>query len=85
MSHGYQTPTKKISATSVFYETLPYRLNEQTGYIDYDKMEEIARIYRPKLIIAGASAYPRLIDYERMKKLAIEINAYLLSDMAHIR
>jgi glycine hydroxymethyltransferase len=84
LSHGYQTPTKKISATSVFYETLPYRLNEQTGYIDYDKMEEIARIYRPKLIIAGASAYPRLIDYERMKKLAIEINAYLLSDMAHI-
>lgn len=48
-------------------------------------MEEIARLYRPKLIIAGASAYPRLIDYERMKKLAMEINAYLLTDMAHIR
>lgn len=84
LSHGYQTDTKKISAVSVFFETFPYRLNEQTGVIDYDKMEENARLYRPKLIVAGASAYARLIDYERMRKIADINNSYLLSDMAHI-
>jgi glycine hydroxymethyltransferase len=84
LSHGYQTDTKKISAVSVFFETFPYRLNEATGVIDYDRMEENARLYRPKLIVAGASAYARLIDYERMRKIADMNNSYLLSDMAHI-
>ncbi len=84
LSHGYQTDNKKISAVSVFFETFPYRLNETTGVIDYDKMEENAKLYRPKLIVAGASAYARLIDYERMRKVADNSGAYLLSDMAHI-
>jgi glycine hydroxymethyltransferase len=84
LSHGYQTDTKKISAVSVFFETFPYRLDEKTGIIDYDRMEENAKLYRPKLIVAGASAYARLIDYERMRKIADLNNAYLLSDMAHI-
>lgn len=84
LSHGYQTDTKKISAVSVFFETFPYRLNEATGVIDYDKMEENAKLYRPKLIVAGASAYARLIDYERMRKICDNNGAYLLSDMAHI-
>jgi glycine hydroxymethyltransferase len=84
LSHGYQTDTKKISAVSVFFETFPYRLDEKTGVIDYDKMEENARLYRPKLIVAGASAYARLIDYERMRKICDLNNSYLLSDMAHI-
>jgi glycine hydroxymethyltransferase len=84
LSHGYQTDTKKISAVSVFFETFPYRLDEKTGVIDYDKMEENARLYRPKLIVAGASAYARLIDYERMRKICNLNNSYLLSDMAHI-
>lgn len=84
LSHGYQTDTKKISAVSVFFETFPYRLDEKTGVIDYDKMEENARLYRPKLIVAGASAYARLIDYERMRKIADINGAYLLADMAHI-
>lgn len=84
LSHGYQTDTKKISAVSVFFETFPYRLDEKTGLIDYDRMEENAKLYRPKLIVAGASAYARLIDYERMRKIADLNNAYLLSDMAHI-
>jgi len=84
LSHGYQTDTKKISAVSVFFETFPYRLNEETGVIDYDKMEENAKLFRPKLIVAGASAYARLIDYERMRKVADQHNAYLLADMAHI-
>jgi len=84
LSHGYQTDTKKISSVSVFFETFPYRLNETTGIIDYDRMEENARLYRPKLIVAGASAYARLIDYERMRKICDINNAWLLSDMAHI-
>jgi glycine hydroxymethyltransferase len=84
LSHGYQTDKKKISSVSVFYETLPYRLNEATGQIDYDKMEETAKLFRPKLLVAGASAYSRLIDYERMRNIANQHKAWLLSDMAHI-
>lgn len=84
LSHGYQTDTKKISAVSVFYETFPYRLNEDTGLIDYAKLEENAKLYRPKLIVAGASAYARLIDYKKMKEICNLNNAWLLSDMAHI-
>lgn len=84
LSHGYQTDSKKISAVSVFFETFPYRLNETTGVIDYDRMEENARLYRPKLIVAGASAYSRLIDYQRIRSICDLNGAYLLADMAHI-
>ncbi|KZZ94330.1 serine hydroxymethyltransferase [Moelleriella libera RCEF 2490] len=84
LSHGYQTPTKKISFISKYFETVPYRLDEATGLIDYDKLEELASIYRPKIIIAGASAYSRLIDYKRMRDICDKVNAYLLADMAHI-
>ncbi len=84
LSHGYQTPTKKISMISKYFETLPYRLDESTGLIDYDKLESLAQLYRPRIIIAGTSAYSRLIDYPRMKSIATSVGAYLLSDMAHI-
>lgn len=85
LSHGYQIPGKKISAISKYFETLPYRLDEKTGLIDYDKLEEMAMLYRPKIIVAGASAYSRLIDYERFRKIADKVgNCYLFSDMAHI-
>ncbi|MCJ1248786.1 glycine hydroxymethyltransferase shm1 [Trapelia coarctata] len=84
LSHGYQTPTKKISAISKYFETLPYRLDESTGLIDYVKLEELAMLYRPRIIIAGTSAYSRLIDYDRMRRIADKVGAYLLSDMAHI-
>ena len=84
LSHGYQTPTKKISAISKYFETLPYRLDESTGYIDYDKLEDMATIYRPKIIVAGASAYSRLIDYKRMREICDKVNAYLVADIAHI-
>lgn len=84
LSHGYQTPTKKISAISKYFETLPYRLDESTGLIDYDKLEENALIYRPKIIVAGTSAYSRLIDYKRMRQICDKVNAYMVADMAHI-
>ena len=52
--------------------------------IDYDKLEEVALLYKPKLIIAGASSYSRIIDYERMRKICDKVNALLMADMAHI-
>ena len=65
-------------------QTFPYRLNEETGFIDYDMMEANAQLYRPKLLVAGASAYTRHYDYPRMRKIADNHNTILLSDMAHI-
>ena len=79
---------------------MPYRLNEATGYIDYDALDKNAELFRPKLVIAGASAYSRLFDYERMSKVCQQrtfwknanvglktckkVGALLLADMAHI-
>lgn len=83
LSHGYQTPSKKISMISKYFQTMPYRLNESTGLIDYDKLEETAKLFRPKVIVAGASAYSRHVDYARFRKIADSVGAYLLSDMAH--
>lgn len=84
LSHGFQTDTKKISATSIFFETMPYRLDESTGLIDYDMLETTASLFRPKLLVAGASAYTRHYDYPRMRAIADKHNAVLLADMAHI-
>lgn len=84
LSHGYQTPNKKISMVSRYFESMPYRLDESTGTIDYDQMEKSAELFRPKLIVAGASAYARLIDYERIRKIADSVGAYVMADMAHI-
>ena len=69
---------------SRYFESMPYRLNESTGTIDYDQMDRSAELFRPKLIVAGASAYARLIDYERIRSIADGVGAYVLSDMAHI-
>merc|ERR1719317_831973 len=63
---------------------MPYRLDEATGYIDYDTLEANAQLFRPKLIIAGTSAYSRHIDYPRMRAICDKVGAYLLADMAHI-
>ena len=84
LSHGYQTNTTKISYISKYFQTMPYRLNEETGIIDYDTLEKNAQLFRPKVIVAGASAYSRVIDYKRMKQIADKVGAYLMSDMAHI-
>ncbi|KAJ5888483.1 Serine hydroxymethyltransferase cytosolic [Penicillium taxi] len=84
LSHGYQTASRKISAVSTYFETLPYRVNLETGIIDYDRLEENAELYRPKILVAGTSAYCRLIDYKRMRQIADKVGAYLVVDMAHI-
>lgn len=84
LSHGYQTPSKKISMVSRYFESIPYRLDESTGRIDYDQMATTAELVRPKMIVAGASAYARLIDYERIREIADSVGAYVLNDMAHI-
>ena len=69
---------------STYFETFPYRVNLETGIIDYDRLEENALMYRPKTIVAGTSAYCRLIDYARMRQIADKVGAYLVVDMAHI-
>ncbi|CAI5708260.1 hypothetical protein KXD40_004940 [Peronospora effusa] len=84
LSHGYQLGRKKISATSIFFESMPYRLDESTGLIDYDGLEKTAALFRPKLIVAGTSAYSRHIDYARMREICDQQDAVLLGDMAHI-
>ncbi|PRQ21553.1 putative glycine hydroxymethyltransferase [Rosa chinensis] len=85
MSHGYYTPSgKKVSAASIFFDSLPYKVNPRTGLIDYDKLEEKALDYRPKILICGGSSYPREWDYARFRYIADKCGAVLMCDMAHI-
>ncbi|XP_040173659.1 serine hydroxymethyltransferase isoform X1 [Anopheles arabiensis] len=84
LTHGFMTQTKKISATSIFFESMPYKVDPVTGLIDYDKMEETARLFKPKVIIAGISCYSRCLDYKRFREIANQNGAYLFADMAHI-
>lgn len=84
LTHGFMTATKKISATSIFFESMPYKVDPVTGLIDYDKLEESARVFKPKIIIAGISCYSRCLDYKRFRQIADANGAYLFADMAHI-
>ncbi|KAK4401969.1 Serine hydroxymethyltransferase 7 [Sesamum angolense] len=82
-SHGCYLPNgRKVSGASIFFESLPYKVNPQTGYVDYDKLEERALDFRPKILICGGSSYPREWDYARFRQIADKCGAVLLCDMA---
>lgn len=84
LTHGFFTATKKISATSMFFESMPYKVSPETGLIDYDELLRTARLFKPKVIVAGVSCYSRALDYKKFREICDEVGAYLFSDMAHI-
>jgi glycine hydroxymethyltransferase len=85
LSHGgHLTHGSPVNFSGIMYDTAFYHLNPKTQTIDYEEVEEQARKVKPKVIIAGASAYPRTIDFARFRKIADSVGAYLLVDMAHI-
>lgn len=80
---GHLTHGSPVNMSGKYYNFIPYGVNEE-GFIDYGKFEELVKANKPKLIVAGASAYPRVIDFEKMADIAHENGAYLMVDMAHI-
>lgn len=78
LSHG-----SPVNFSGKYFNCVPYGVNEN-GYIDYDNILELVKQYKPKLIIAGASAYPRIIDFKKFREIADKVGAYLMVDMAHI-
>ncbi|KAJ7731129.1 serine hydroxymethyltransferase-domain-containing protein [Mycena maculata] len=83
LTHGYYTSKKKMTASSIYFQSLPYALVPETQLIDYDGIAAQAKIFKPRLIICGASAYPRDWDYATLKKTADREGAWLMADIAH--
>ncbi|MDP2918615.1 MAG: serine hydroxymethyltransferase [Dehalococcoidia bacterium] len=81
---GHMTHGDKITFSGKSFHFIPYGVNRETGRIDYDAVERLALEHKPKLIVAGASAYPRIIDFERFRAIADKVRAKLMVDMAHI-
>ncbi|MEC8678795.1 MAG: serine hydroxymethyltransferase [Candidatus Margulisiibacteriota bacterium] len=85
LSHGgHLTHGSPVNFSGRFYNVVSYGINKETELLDYDEFERLANEHKPKLIIGGASAYPRIIDFERMSKVAKSVGAYFMVDMAHI-
>jgi glycine hydroxymethyltransferase len=81
---GHLTHGWKVSATGKFWKAVQYGVDRETQLIDYDEVQRLASEHRPKLIVCGASAYPRVIDFERFRAIADSVGALLVADMAHI-
>src|SRR5918995_7498949 len=81
---GHLSMGSSVNFSGILYRVIPYGVSEQTETIDYDDLAKLAREHRPKLIIAGASAYPRVIDFAKFRQIADEVGALLMVDMAHI-
>ena len=85
LSHGgHLTHGSPVSMSGSYYKVVDYGVCKDSGRIDYDEMRDIALKNRPKMIVCGASAYPRIIDFEKIRSIADEIEAYVLADVAHI-
>lgn len=85
LSHGgHLTHGSPVNFSGSFYNFVPYGVDEQTGYIDYDQVRKSAFQHRPRMIVAGASAYPRIIEFEIIAEIANEVGALFFVDMAHI-
>ena len=81
---GHLTHGSPVNISGMYYNFVPYELNPETERIDLDEFERLAKEHKPKLIVAGASAYPRIIDFEKMAAIAHSVGAYFMVDMAHI-
>jgi glycine hydroxymethyltransferase len=81
---GHLTHGAKVNFSGKIYNAIQYGLNPSTGEIDYDQVESLAKEYRPKMIVAGFSAYSRVVDWRRFREIADAVGAYLMVDMAHV-
>jgi glycine hydroxymethyltransferase len=81
---GHLTHGREVNFSGKFYNFVPYNVDRETERIDYDEMARLAREHRPKIIVVGATAYPRIIDFVRSREIADEVGAILMTDMAHI-
>ena len=81
---GHLTHGSPVNISGKYFKIIPYGVDKETERIDYDELERLAKEYQPKLIVGGASAYSRIIDFERMAQIAKSVGAYLMIDMAHI-
>ena len=85
LSHGgHLTHGSPVNISGTYFKFIPYGVNKETELIDYDELLKLAKEYKPKMIVTGATAYPRIIDFEKFRKVADEVGAILLVDIAHI-